>query len=387
MKMFIPIIGDKIELTKTIKVELKNLSQNTTFLKKYDELFSKVKQINKKTHNIELKKGTILTIDRVYIRKGSSAEYNSITFRIANDKNLPNGRFFLPISVVNTFEINKIDTIKKNELKLYEKVDIEYKKDKSLEHLNIINEIKKKSVYNFDININIMKVLDLYINETEGFTRKYLNMDLREVYPRAIEKLKITTQNLSKETSTNAKNSIEMLESWGELLIELRKKCMKKDTGILFNSELFKIEDEDLKSTHLMKIVANKDLDHELNFFRVLVRNYTWMIQLLLEEVELEDAFIIRELFNGEINYNLESFLDSKRNIILRILSRNDSWRNIMFADEEISYIEYDLLNKCKIFNKGSVYSINNFVEFKDEEGIKNISQIRSSLTKHKKKV
>ena len=102
MKMLIPVCGDVIKIAKDVDVELKNIAQNTNFLEKYDEKLKNVKQISKKKHFITLKKGTLLTIDRVYIRQGDSAEYNSITFKINKDKNLPNGPLIgisVPISV------------------------------------------------------------------------------------------------------------------------------------------------------------------------------------------------------------------------------------------------------------------------------------------------
>ena len=78
MQLFIPDIGTLVKLeqdwTFTLYDEYRNQS-----------LFEK---LNKKRENqiVELPKGLVLKIDRIYVRKGLS-QYSSITFRIPKPKN------------------------------------------------------------------------------------------------------------------------------------------------------------------------------------------------------------------------------------------------------------------------------------------------------------
>lgn len=78
MQLFIPEIGTLIKLEENWTFTLYDEYRN-------DSLF---KKLNKKRENqiVELPKGLVLKIDRIYVRKGLS-QYSSITFRIPKPKN------------------------------------------------------------------------------------------------------------------------------------------------------------------------------------------------------------------------------------------------------------------------------------------------------------
>lgn len=78
MQLFIPDIGTLVKLEQDWQFTLYDEYRNS-------ELF---KILNKKRENqvIELPKGLVLKIDRIYIKKGLS-QYSSITFRIPKPKN------------------------------------------------------------------------------------------------------------------------------------------------------------------------------------------------------------------------------------------------------------------------------------------------------------
>ena len=88
MKMYIPELGDIIELTKPWKFSLYNESRNKDILKlitdkevHWDGIRGMKRGIV--ANHVTFPKGTQLKIDRIYIRKGAK-EYSSITFRVAN---------------------------------------------------------------------------------------------------------------------------------------------------------------------------------------------------------------------------------------------------------------------------------------------------------------
>jgi hypothetical protein len=84
MKMYIPSIGDEIVLTSNWEFGLWNERRNYDFLvflgdvtKEYWDYFYSNKSM--KSRPCVIPKGSLLKIDRIYIRKGVS-DYDSITF-------------------------------------------------------------------------------------------------------------------------------------------------------------------------------------------------------------------------------------------------------------------------------------------------------------------
>lgn len=109
-KLYIPNLGDIIELTKpwtfTLYPESRNSSLLTTIIKNFEWCKSK-----KTGYKVTLPKGTQLKFSRIYIRQGQD-DYNSVTFYI-ND--IPSGsikeklgkkkaRFWAKLEDINTIE-------------------------------------------------------------------------------------------------------------------------------------------------------------------------------------------------------------------------------------------------------------------------------------------
>lgn len=136
MKFYIPEIGDEIVLTNRWKFNLypepRNLTMgklhgfiNTTYYchPKFKDIWVKepfeydhknlIRNIipNKEyeeTLLISLPKGTVLKIDRIYIRKGLS-DFSSITFTTKiNNKRI---RFWAKLKDVNNIEFKKLDLV------------------------------------------------------------------------------------------------------------------------------------------------------------------------------------------------------------------------------------------------------------------------------------
>ena len=118
MNISIPVIGDKFILKNSITTNIVFDGQNKLFVKKLikDEPASLGDKIE-----ITLLEGTTLKVQRVYIRQGAGAEFNSVTFRISKDNpsGLPDGRFFLPIDVVNTLEVEKVTESTNEKIKTF----------------------------------------------------------------------------------------------------------------------------------------------------------------------------------------------------------------------------------------------------------------------------
>ena len=106
MRLFIPEIGDKIILTEDWSFNLFGEYRNSSFVKNLQlkEPLDSDYGSNMKSVELTLKKGTILTVDRIYIRKGIS-DYSSITFNVffSEDKKIK-GRFWSKLYDVNLIE-------------------------------------------------------------------------------------------------------------------------------------------------------------------------------------------------------------------------------------------------------------------------------------------
>ncbi|WP_415913158.1 hypothetical protein [Neptuniibacter sp. QD37_11] len=111
MKLFIPIVGSQLRLLKPATVSVKYASQNNKFIKSYEEMNNLAVMKSRKT-DINLPKGLELTVDRVYIRQGDSADYNSLTFKTQGDEmaGIPKGRFFLSVDMVNTLDVKVVES-------------------------------------------------------------------------------------------------------------------------------------------------------------------------------------------------------------------------------------------------------------------------------------
>lgn len=114
MRLYIPEIGDEIELEKDWDFTLVNEFRNDALLEKFHP--EKIKErrssfdwksYGKPVGTITLPKGTILKIDRIYVRKGAS-DYSSITFiTIPPDKKEKKIRFFASLTEANKIEFSE----------------------------------------------------------------------------------------------------------------------------------------------------------------------------------------------------------------------------------------------------------------------------------------
>ncbi len=103
-QMCVPSIGTELQLAQSWEFDLYSEYRNTAFIKKCGMEVSpedrwRTKIVGQKT----LPVGTILKVDRIYIRQGK-AEFDSITFRIrkCSEKALEKGRFWAKLRDVNT---------------------------------------------------------------------------------------------------------------------------------------------------------------------------------------------------------------------------------------------------------------------------------------------
>jgi hypothetical protein len=124
MNLFLPEIGSQLQLTKDWNFILYSEYRNESMIKKIGGTFSWSKS-GAKNYLVTIPKDTILTVDRVYIRKGVS-DFSSLTFRIPKDKNKKHiyagVRFWAKLSDVNKIEFELISCNEKT-LELIRNID------------------------------------------------------------------------------------------------------------------------------------------------------------------------------------------------------------------------------------------------------------------------
>lgn len=183
MKLFIPEIGTKIKLTADWKFVLYNEYRNRglrdIILKPYNNAFSGQNII------VTIPEDTILTVDRVYIRKGVS-DYSSITFNISkkeNPKHIYGGtRFWAKLSDVNNIEFELLSC---NEKTMQLIIDIDEKTKKILDSLEqsafmnmlldgkTVNNVRPQELPSHFIN-KLIYTIDKFI-EIKGKDGKHKN--------------------------------------------------------------------------------------------------------------------------------------------------------------------------------------------------------------------
>jgi hypothetical protein len=122
MNLFIPSIGQSIRLTADWKFTLYNEYRNDSLFKMLGlgEINKWGTFCNDASKDITFPKDTVLTIDRIYIRKGNS-EYNSVTFNLNRHPQKPKGRvrFWAKLDDVNKIEFDLRNRLVGDKIKFY----------------------------------------------------------------------------------------------------------------------------------------------------------------------------------------------------------------------------------------------------------------------------
>jgi hypothetical protein len=95
MKLFIPTIGQILQLEKEWKVTLQQESRNYAMIQKHGK-------------SITFPVGTQFAVDRIYIRQGAS-DYDSVTFRTVTE---PKGRFWVKLAKANEIECAYLKSVR-----------------------------------------------------------------------------------------------------------------------------------------------------------------------------------------------------------------------------------------------------------------------------------
>ena len=117
MRLFIPSLKTKLRLLKRWEFGLFCEDRNASLMQALgdiDDNFDWYKPFDNKHEYLPdgayrkaaMPKGTVLTVDRIYIRSGAK-DYDSVTFRVDNcpDKGFNKKRFWAKLDDVNKFDI------------------------------------------------------------------------------------------------------------------------------------------------------------------------------------------------------------------------------------------------------------------------------------------
>ena len=174
MELFIPDIGTILKLEQDWQFTLYPEYRNNLF----DKLDLKIE-----TQVVEIPKGTLVKVDRIYIKKGSS-QFSSITFSIptvrskADKLNYPHnvqlggGKFWVKLHECNGTNFSLLESNEEtvNSVKeLYAEIEIECNSDKNSPFRNSTNLLKLFNIYlGLGTNLNNIVTndsLDTFLNK------------------------------------------------------------------------------------------------------------------------------------------------------------------------------------------------------------------------------
>lgn len=110
MKVQIPDIGDKLTLAADWTFHLFHEDRNKVLWEIFDKKKFTYSRDKIPGINVKLPKGTVLSVERVYIRKGSK-DFSSLSFRIVTSPNsdINKARFFAKLKDVNQMLVTSIE--------------------------------------------------------------------------------------------------------------------------------------------------------------------------------------------------------------------------------------------------------------------------------------
>jgi hypothetical protein len=114
MKLYIPSVSDQIQLQQPWTFELYNEYRNEKLINHFCNKSHDVKLGCIALDHVTIPAKTILRIDRIFIRKGESAEYNSISFIINSCPEIPEikgARFWARLHDCNEIHFDRTCTI------------------------------------------------------------------------------------------------------------------------------------------------------------------------------------------------------------------------------------------------------------------------------------
>lgn len=210
MKVFVPTIGSEMVLSKACPVTIHSEHRNSKFLsslgigmdqkyinKTYGNLFVENQslvdrykaKVSLKEVSITIPAGTVLKVNRIYIRQGAE-DFDSMTFQCDGNKDFPKGRFWLKLTDVNNFNIQDPTPVadiqaerkisfeenqKKMNIALYKRFqrfsDKLQKKGQTIDALvrDKIKNLLERSVKN---GINVGFHAEIYANRHESFVER-----------------------------------------------------------------------------------------------------------------------------------------------------------------------------------------------------------------------
>lgn len=352
MKIFIPVVGTRLKLKKSIKVKIKKASQNNKFAEALENMKG-VLIIPGKDTVLTLPKDLVLEVDRVYVRQGSSADFNSVTFKTEGFKDIvPKGRFFVSIDDVNN-------------------MDVEILKEKK-SSFNLKNEIQKKwRSYDFEHRKSCFEIIENMNRNKDNFISGSVYIDLRN----ELFLLKKEVKRMMNEKGYSSFDDLkgEVLKHSNEKEFELIKKEMSKFNPFSFD----KVKALDCKSFNIngetVLLVENVFYNNEMiNDFHLFVDYARYIASIL----EVSYDFVYK--FDNAYRYIWEAGNSTPKFGIF-------SWTNgPIYYDEKSKYKAYLLekvfaetafLNTKKSKNYGFSYYI-------DGVGDVNVSGFRKELKK-----
>lgn len=179
MKLYVPDIGDRLKLIEDWSFELHYEYRNQT-------MFASLKKdFNNQPISVTIPKGSILKVDRIYIRKGSGYEnFSSITFRFESE-GFKKARFWAKLKDCNNIQF-ELESLSKRLEEIKLPSPSLFEKPKQLK----ISDLSNKDILILEEKINkesFIKSFDIKDTSKNKFSKK-LRLDVHETVKKITDK-------------------------------------------------------------------------------------------------------------------------------------------------------------------------------------------------------
>lgn len=328
MKMFMPSLGANISLSEDWEIDLYNEHRNNTFVQTCKTVLgAKIKEQDYlKVNKVVIPKNSVLTFDRIYLRKGV-ADYDSVTFTIQHPefKKLK-GRFWVKLTDVNKIEYDDFTQISPNEI--VKKLDKALAQNKTPLHVSGIDFSKIiTNSGNIEVKFSIPREEE-YKNIKEISSILYVNIE------RLLKNDFQTPDNIN--LNIKIRDEINGIVKTKERVLSIKNTNLIRS---MINSNTIVIKDFDTFTDEIVKAINKKNV-HNFYYFKNLFRS---MPKTHLDKIVDKTVTSFIDSLNdmGKTVSNIRSFMNSSAYSYLTELSQEiPQFKNVI---KKAEYIEIEI--------------------------------------------
>lgn len=371
LKIYIPAVGDKVVVTEDKSLNLSVVGDNEVFSVNVLKDNSNIKLFDKHFFPLVLTEGTVLTVEKVFVRAGYSSTNNGITFRSSSNKNLPNGRFTIPLDEVNKlgleahFNLDKPKSVSfKNHL-----LKIISSSGNTIDMVEAIDRCYKIKIKEFDIYIDTQEVMQGIWSKADEVFMSSLGVSYKDATLALKDRLEhdsISIDSLTAKASKEGLKAIEIGNPDNYLDNDVAIYDRKVPIAKLTHFKVAESEQTQLRDPYVLSVRAQRNESNSFKVIRTLtsVINYILIKSLILNSKN-DDSIasnyfrVLDTLINLPINISMAFRTHDKYYLRTQRID-NEMLPDVYLNQDDIKH--FDLLNPEASFNNGKhslTYTLN----------------------------